>query len=202
MKNRLPLRVLMLGLLWFVPDSLGADDLAAKDTFWIVPHTHWEGAVFKTREEYLQVGLPHILKAMHLLRTQPDYRFVLDQVAYVLPFLERYPEQEADFHKFLAEGRLQLVLGLDVMPDVNMPGGETFIRQMQYGKGYYREKLGVDVSAAWLIDSFGHHAQMPQLLRKAGYSSFWFSRGVPKPDYPSEFLWEGLDKAIASVSVN
>src|SRR5207245_9825179 len=26
---------------------------------WIVPHTHWEGAVFKTREEYLDVGLPN-----------------------------------------------------------------------------------------------------------------------------------------------
>ena len=28
-----------------------------KGTFWIIPHTHWEGAVFKTREEYLDIGL-------------------------------------------------------------------------------------------------------------------------------------------------
>ena len=54
------------------------------------------------------------------------------------------------------------------MPDVNMPGGETFVRQMQYGKGYYRDKLGVDVTAGWLIDTFGHHAQMPQLLKLGG----------------------------------
>src|SRR5579871_1490808 len=26
------------------------------DTLWVIPHTHWEGAVFKTREEYLQGG--------------------------------------------------------------------------------------------------------------------------------------------------
>jgi alpha-mannosidase len=174
--------------------SLGGDPPAPdQPSFWIIPHTHWEGAVFKTREEYLEMGLPHILRALHLLKTQPEYRFVLDQVAYVKPFLDRYPEQEADFRRFVEEGRLELVLGLDVMPDVNMPGGETFVRQMQYGKGYYREKLGVDVTAAWLIDTFGHHAQMPQLLRKAGYTSFWFSRGVPKPDHPSEFLWEGID---------
>jgi alpha-mannosidase len=162
-------------------------------TFWVIPHTHWEGAVFKTREEYLEMGLPHILKALRLLKTQPNYRFVLDQVAYVKPFLERYPEEEAAFRRFVAEGRLQLVLGMDIMPDVNMPGGETFIRQVQYGKGYYRKKLGVDVTAAWLIDTFGHHAQMPQLLTLSGYRSFWFSRGVPKPDHPSEFLWEGID---------
>ena len=162
-------------------------------TFWVIPHTHWEGAVFKTREEYLEIGLPNILKAMKLLREQPGYRFVLDQVAYVKPFLERYPDQEADFRRFLKEGRLQLVGGLDVMPDVNMPGGETFIRQMQYGKGYYRRKLGVDVTAGWLVDTFGHHAQMPQLLALGGYKSFWFSRGVPRADHPSEFLWEGID---------
>src|SRR5207248_10347634 len=110
------------------------------------PRTRWAGAGFKTREQYLEMGLPHILKALRLLRTQPSYRFVLDQVAYVKPFLGRYPEEEAAFRQFMAEGRLQLVLGMDIMPDVNMPGGETFIRQVQYGKGYYRKKLGVDVS--------------------------------------------------------
>ncbi len=164
-----------------------------KSTFWVIPHTHWEGAVFKTREEYLEVGLPNILKAMKLLKEQPDYRFVLDQVAYVKPFLERYPDQERDFRRFLAEGRLQLVGGLDVMPDVNMPGGETFVRQMQYGKRYYREQLGVDVTTGWLLDTFGHHAQIPQLLALAGFKSFWCQRGVNRPDHPSEFLWEGID---------
>ncbi len=87
------------------------------------------------------------------MREQPSFRFTLDQVAYVRPFLERYPAEEADFRRFLAEGRLQLVGALDVMPDDNMPGGETFVRQMQYGKGYYRDKLGVDVTAGWLIDT-------------------------------------------------
>ena len=52
-------------------------------TFWLVPHTHWEGAVFKTREEYLEMGLPHILTAVRLLKKHPDYRFTLDQVAYL-----------------------------------------------------------------------------------------------------------------------
>ena len=35
-----------------------------KSTFWVIPHTHWEGAVFKTRTEYLEMGLPNILKPM------------------------------------------------------------------------------------------------------------------------------------------
>jgi len=178
-----------------VPSPALAEEPASakKGTYWVIPHTHWEGAVFKTREEYLEMGLPNIVKAMKLLKEQPEYRFTLDQVAYIRPFLERYPEQAADFKRYLAEGRLQIAGALDVMPDVNIPGGETFVRQILYGKGYCREKLGVDVTSGWLVDTFGHHAQMPQLMTQGGYKSFWFFRGVPKMEHPAEFLWEGLD---------
>src|SRR6202453_2307067 len=86
-------------------------------TLWIIPHSHWEGAVFKTREEYLEMGLINISTALHLLAEHPEYRFVLDQVAYVRPYLERCPETAATFRKFVKEGRLQLVGGTDVMRD-------------------------------------------------------------------------------------
>jgi hypothetical protein len=191
--------VLVAALLWCCQTADGAEPAGSlpasteKDTFFIIPHTHWEGAVFFTREEYLNSGLPHILQALNLLKVYPDYRFVLDQACYVKPFLERFPDEDAAFRKFVNEGRLAIVGGMDVMPDVNMPSGESFVRQVLYGKGYFRRKLGVDVTVAWQLDTFGHHAQMPQLLKLAGYRSFWFFRGVPDWNTPSEFLWEGLD---------
>src|SRR6266851_1167918 len=144
-----------VGLGWLCQSSLtGAVSSALvplspqKPTFWLIPHTHWEGAVFKTREEYLEMGLPNILTAIRLLKEHPNYRFALDQVAYFRPFLERYPEEAAAFRKFVKEGRLGIVGGMDVMPDDVKPGGELFVRQMQYGKGYYREELGVEVTTA------------------------------------------------------
>lgn len=164
-----------------------------KPTFWCIEHTHWEGAVFKTREGYLEMGLPHILMALNLLKTQPRFRFVLDQAAYVKPFLERYPEEAAAFRQFVAEGRLQLVGGSDVMNDCNLPGGEMTVRQIQYGKRFFRDALGVDVTTWWALDTFGHNAQMPQILRRAGFQSMWFSRGVPHDRLPTEFQWQGLD---------
>lgn len=164
-----------------------------RDVFYFIPHTHWEGAVFKTREEYLEMGLPNILRALELLEAHPNYRFVLDQTCYVQPFLERYPEQAATFQRLVDEGRLAIVGGTLVMPDVNMPSGESFIRQMLVGKRYFRQALGVDVNIGWQLDTFGHHPQMPQLMKLAGYTSFWTQRGVVDPNTPSEFLWEGLD---------
>jgi alpha-mannosidase len=189
-------RSALLFLLLAAPLALASDRSsgATNGTFWLIPHTHWEGAVFKTREQYLEMGLPNILTALRLLKEHPDYRFALDQVAYFRPFLERYPEEAAAFRQFVKEGRLQIVGGMDVMPDDNMPGGETFIRQVLYAKGFCREALSTEVKVGWLLDTFGHHAQMPQLLKLAGYDSFWFFRGVEdRSKMPSEFLWEGLD---------
>jgi alpha-mannosidase len=64
---------------------------------------------------------------------------------------------------------------------------------MVYDKRWCRDALGVDVKVAWLVDTFGHHPQLPQLLAGAGFDSFWFCRGVPQDDLPSEFLWQGID---------
>jgi alpha-mannosidase len=193
---------LIAGLLALLPaiNALEADpakpspESEAEPVFYVIPHTHWEGAVFITREEYLEMGLSHILTALRLLKEHPNYRFTLDQAEYFRAFLERYPEEADAFRKFVAEGRLQIVGGLDIMPDDNMPGGESFVRQMLYAKGYCREALGVEVKVGWLIDTFGHHAQLPQILRLAGYDSFWFTRGIKDPAHmPSEFLWQGID---------
>ena len=165
----------------------------AADKLLIVPHTHWEGAVFKTREEYLEAGLPNITKALYLLKKYPDYKFVLDQMCYVRPYLERYPSEAAAFRKFLSEGRLQIAGGTDTMHDNNIPSGESIVHQYLLGKSYFRQKLGYDVTTGWAIDTFGHNAQMPQILKLAGMKSYWFQRGVSAADTPSEFLWQGID---------
>jgi len=160
----------------------------------LVPHSHWEGAVFTTREGYLEERGPSIvLTALRLLETHPSYRFVLDQVCLVKPFLERYPEHADAFRRFVDEGRLAIVGGLLVMPDVNMPGGESFVRQVLLGKRWFRETLGVEVDISWQLDTFGHHPQMPQVLRQSGYKSMWSQRGGRDETLPLDLVWEGLD---------
>jgi len=74
----MPVRPLPLIALILLASYLRAQEkvVVPKDTLWFVPHTHWEGAVFKTREEYLEIGLPHIVRALTLLKAHPEYRFV------------------------------------------------------------------------------------------------------------------------------
>ena len=80
------------------------------------------------------------------------------------------------------------------MLDVGIPSGESWVRQVLYGKGYFKQALNVDVTTGWAVDTFGHDAQMPQLLKLAGFKSYWFQRGVRATRItPSEFLWQGVD---------
>jgi alpha-mannosidase len=192
MKGILPLFILLLDVTLSAA-PVGQPDRSDKPVLYYIPHTHWEGAVFDTREEYLQFGLDHILQAMRLLDKYPSYKFTLDQVAYVKPFIERYPEQVARFKQFIKEGRLEIVGGMDIMPDEVKPGSELLVRQIQYGQGYCKEVFGRVCDIAWLLDTFGHTPQLPQILDEAGFKSFWYCRGTPDPDEPSEFNLQALD---------
>ncbi len=183
----------LVSIAFFAPLTCAQSSQPSPDTALVIPHTHWEGAVFKTREEYLEIGLPHILKALTMLTIYPEYRFVLDQMCYIRPFLERYPAEVPVFRKFLAEGRLQIAGGTDSMHDNNMPSGESIARQYLLSKGYFRDRLGYNVTTGWGLDTFGHNAQMPQILKLAGMKSYWFQRGPASPEVPGEFLWEGID---------
>lgn len=165
----------------------------ARDKMYIVPHSHYDAAVFMTREETLEkVGYKNVLDVLNLLKKDDNYKFVLDQVAYIKPFLEEYPEQESFFKEMVKEKRLEITSGMYVMPDVNIPGGESLIRQILKGKEYCQEKLGVDVKCGWMIDTFGHHPQIPQIMKKCGFDYYVFGRGM-KAGSPSEFYWQGID---------
>lgn len=157
----------------------------------IVPHSHYDAEVFKTREEYLEWGYSIIIETLRMLKKYPDYRFVLDQVALIKPFLEKYVELREAFQEMVDNGRLEISCGMYIMPDVNIPSGESLIRQIFVGKDFCKKELGVDVKTGWMIDTFGHHPQMPQIMKKSGFEYYVFAR-VAK-ESTSEFYWVGID---------
>jgi len=161
-------------------------------TVYIVPHFHYDAAWLQTYEGYLQRTHRHILEVLKALRQDPDFKFVFDQVALLEPFFERYPEQREFFQQMVEAGRIEITGGMYVMPDVNLPNGESLIRQAQIGKAFYERELGVDVQVGYMLDVFGHHPQMPQLMRGLGFESYLFGRVRPA-DSPAEFYWQGLD---------
>ena len=129
-----------------------------KFTVHYVAHTHYDAEVFLTRDETFEIGYSVARAAM---RADPQFKFVLDQTCYIAPFLRAHPEERPFVEEMIAAGRLQITCGMHAMPDVNIPSGESFIRQVLAGKSWCREELGLDVRSGWLLDTFGQHPQIP-----------------------------------------
>ena len=51
---------------------------------------------------------------------------------------------------------------------------------------------GVRSTTGWMLDIFGHHPQMPQIMRKAGLDSYVFCRGMEQRQHAG-FNWVGID---------
>ncbi|MFP4007777.1 MAG: alpha-mannosidase, partial [Spirulinaceae cyanobacterium] len=69
-------------------------------------------------------------------------------------------------------GWWDVVGGMWVEPDVNLPNGESIVRQLLYGQKYNGEKFGQIAKVGWLTDSFGFNWQLPQLLKLGGIEYF------------------------------
>ncbi len=86
------------------------------------------------------------------------------------------PPLFARIRELVAAGRWVIVNGWWIQPDCNIPGGEAVIRQALYGKRYFASRFGVDVTVGYNVDSFGHAATLPMLLRHTGSDSYVFMR--------------------------
>ena len=83
-----------------------------------------------------------------------------------------------------------------VEADCNIPSGESLVRQILYGKQFYREELGIETEDVWLPDVFGYSAALPQIMRRSGIR--WFlTQKLSWNQYNTlphhSFLWEGID---------
>ena len=77
-----------------------------------------------------------------------------------------------EIKKRIQEGRWEIVGGMWVEPDLNMPDGESLVRQLLVGKRWYKQAYGVDVRIGWNPDSFGYNWQLPQIYKKSGVDYF------------------------------
>ena len=102
----------------------------------------------------------------------PDYTYTQSAAQYNDWMAEKYPDMNAEIAKRIKEGRWEIVGGMWVEPDLNMPDGESLVRQILVGKRWYKQAYGVDVRIGWNPDCFGYNWQLPQIYKKSGVDYF------------------------------
>ena len=145
----------------------------------VVPHTHWDREWYLPFEVFrLRLGSV-VDGVLDTLERDPSFTsFTLDGQAIVLEdYLEVRPENEGRLQALLDAGRLEVGPSY-VLPDEILVGGESLVRNLLLGRRVCR-RFGVEPSGAgYLPDSFGHPAQLPQILAGFGIRTFLFSRGM------------------------
>ena len=159
-----------------------------KPTVHCIGHTHidveWKWARAQTREKIQR----SFSNSKVLMDAYPEYRFMLSQPELYRYLKEEAPEKYEELKELIKEGRWEAEGAMYVEPDCNLTSGESLVRQIIFGKRFFKEEFGVDSKILFLPDVFGYSAALPQLLKKSGIDYFVTSKITC-----DMFYWEGID---------
>jgi len=133
--------------------------------------------------------------ALDRMKDFPDFKFASSCAVYYQWVEKMDPEMFSEIQQRVREGRWDIVGGWFLQPDCNIPCGESFARQALISQRYFKEKFGVIATCGYNVDSFGHNANLPQLLKKSGMENYIFMRPMPEEgEYKDTlFNWESAD---------
>ncbi|MCL2833033.1 MAG: alpha-mannosidase [Treponema sp.] len=161
-----------------------------------IGHTHidlsWLWRYKHTREK----GERSFETVLRLMERYPEYVFLQTQAQLYESIKADNPKLYGEIAKRIAEKRWEASGAMWVEADCNIPSGESLVRQILYGKRFFKKEFGVDNNFLWLPDVFGYNWAMPQILKKSGIDTFittkisWSEINRMPHD---TFNWTGMD---------
>ncbi|MGP3954767.1 alpha-mannosidase [Nonomuraea sp. 3N208] len=158
----------------------------------VVPHTHWDREWYEPFQRFRLRLVALLDEVLDTMEREPGYHFTLDgQLACVDDYLEVRPENRDRIAALVESGRLAIG-PWQILLDEFLCSGENIVRNLELGMDR-ADKLGGAMPVGYLPDMFGHTAQMPQILRKAGLLHACVYRGVPSSVTTDAFAWVAPD---------
>ncbi len=149
-------------------------------------------------EETIRKAARTYSNQLALMEEYTDYRFLLCEPPILEWLKQNYPNVYNRVKEKVAGGSFYPEGGLWVEADTNIPSGESLIRQFVWGKRWFREELGADSKLAWMPDTFGFSAALPQIMKKC-QMPYFATQKLIRQDPEAEpfpynlFWWEGMD---------
>ena len=141
-------------------------------TIHVIGNSHIDMAWLWPETETVEVVRDTFRSVLDLMREYPDFKFTMSSARTYEWMEEKYPDLFHEIEQRVKEGRWEIVGGMWVEPDLNMPTGESLTRQILVGKRYFQKKFGLDTKIGWNPDSFGYNAQLPQIYKRCGMDYF------------------------------
>ena len=169
---------------------------AKKFTLFFDANAHIDAAWLWREKETVEVCKNTFTSVLDMMESRPDFTYTQSSAAYY-DWMERlYPDIFKRIQQRVQDGRWEVIGGMWIEPDCNIPSGESWARHLLYAKQYCKSKLAADVKIGWNPDSFGYNWNMPQFYVNAGIAAFitqkigWNDTNV----FPHRvFWWEAPD---------
>jgi alpha-mannosidase len=196
-------------------------DLTKTHTLYVVGYAHLDT---QWRWEYPTTISQYILNTMRLnfdlFEKYPHYIFNFSGANRYRMMKEYFPADYAKVKKYVDAGRWFPAGSAMEESDVNSPNAESIIRQILYGKIYFRKEFGKTSAEYMLPDCFGFPASLPSILAHTGIKGFSTQKlsaawqpapHVGGPDSPEKTpdgipfnvgIWEGPDGKTVIAALN
>lgn len=147
-------------------------DVLAQAKVTLAGNAHIDAAWLWPRSETIDVVRRTFTTALQLMNEYPDYTFTQSAAQYSEWMADKYPDLNKQIQQRIREGRWEIVGGMWVEPDLNLPDGESLVRQLLVGQRYFSKEYGVTARIGWNPDSFGYNWQLPQIYKRSGLDYF------------------------------
>ncbi|MDZ7706622.1 MAG: glycoside hydrolase family 38 C-terminal domain-containing protein [Trueperaceae bacterium] len=165
-------------------------------SFVAVGHAHLDLAWLWPLSETRRKARRTFATVLDAMDRDPDVRFAQSMAQIYADLEQGDPAMFERIRARVAEGRWEVVGGMWVEPDGNLPSGEAWARQLLLGQRWLASRFGQISTVGWLPDTFGYAANLPQLLRQAGLTGFFTTKleWNDRDRFPHDlYRWEGID---------
>lgn len=161
----------------------------------VVSHTHWDREWYRTSHQFRVKLVDVVREVLDALELDGAFNhFLLDgQVVLLQDYLAFCPDDAGRIRSLVERGKLA-VGPWYVLPDEFLVSAEAHVRNLLVGRSV-AALFGPVQRVGYMPDSFGHIAQMPQILRGAGLDAFVYSRGDDDTidELGAEYRWVAPD---------
>ena len=159
-------------------------------------HAHLDTAWLWPIRETRRKAVRTFANAVDLLKKNPDAVFSHSQAQHYAWVREEAPEIFAAVVELVKAGQWEPVGGMWVETDLNLPVGESLLRQMVHGQRAFDSWFGIRCDGAFLPDDFGYPGTLPQIVQHGG-GRWFFTQKLSWNEtnkFPHHtFWWEGID---------
>ena len=144
-------------------------------TAYMVPNAHidtaWRWPLQHTADTVISDTYGRAIAA---LKTNASYRFSASASKHYEYVEEYYPAYWNDLQVLVKNGQWDLTGGQVVETDLNIPSGESLVRQSLYAQHYFSNAFGKEFQpkTTFLVDTFGYSGQFPQIAKKSEMDYF------------------------------